>query len=440
MKRSLFGEYTRYVTLQILGMLGLSCYILADTFFISRWIGSGGLAALNIALPIFSIINGIALMLGMGGGARFMLRVSVGEIGEACQAFTRTIRIAAVSAFLIMLAGLTYARQIAVLLGADETVLDMTTVYLRTIMLCAPLFMANHILLSFLRNDGAPRLAMTAMLTGSFANIFLDWVFMYLFRLGMFGAAFATCLAPVISIGVTLPHYFKGKNRFHLYPTGFSSQESSIILLTGGSALIAELSNGVVIFAFNLLMQRYAGNTGVAAYGIIANIALVVISVFTGVSQGMQPLISRSTGKGRSKDARTLLLYGIGTVILLFGLMYTGTALLAEPVTSVFNSENDPELQALSVRGMRIYFTGALGAGLNIITAVYLSCREHVRPANILSLMRGLFVIVPTAFLLSLVWKTTGVWLAFPVTETLCAIGSIACILYFRKLDKDSEW
>ncbi len=437
---ALFKEYNRYVTLQVLGMVGLSCYILADTFFIARWLGADGLAALNIALPIFSIINGLALMLGMGGGARFMLRKSCGEYGEACQVFTRTMRIAGGFAGLIMLLGLTRAREIAALLGANAEILDMTTVYLRTVMLCAPLFTANHILLSFLRNDGAPKLAMTAMLTGSFANILLDWVMIFILRWGMFGAAFATCLSPVISICVTLPHLLSGRNTFHLYRTEFSSRECSFIMTTGGSALIAELSNGVVIFVFNLLMQRFAGNTGVAAYGIIANIALVVISVFTGVSQGMQPLISRSHGQDDSSSARRLLWYGIGSVCILFTMMYTGISLLADPVASVFNSEQDPALQALAVKGMRIYFIGALGAGLNIVTAVYLSCREHVTPANVLSLLRGLFVIVPAAIILAFIFKVNGVWLAFPVTEGMCAAGSIGCILYYRQKEKALEW
>ena len=440
MNTALFREYTRYVTLQVLGMLGLSVYILADTFFIARWLGAGGLAALNIALPIFSIINGLALMLGMGGGARFMLRKSCGEYGEACQVFTRTVRIAAGFAGLIMLLGLVRAREIASFLGADAEIIGMTTVYLRTVMLCAPLFTANHVLLSFLRNDGAPKLAMTAMLTGSFANIILDWLMIYVLRWGMFGAAFATCLSPVISIGVTLPHLLQGKNTFHLYRTEFSSRQCSFIMTTGGSALIAELSNGVVIFVFNMLMQRFAGNCGVAAYGIIANIALVVVSVFTGVSQGMQPLVSRSHGKGKTASARRILWFGIGTVAVLFVLLYAGIVLLADPITSVFNSENDPVLQELAVRGMRLYFIGALGAGLNIVTAVYLSCREHVVPANVLSLLRGLFVIVPAAVVLAVVFHVTGVWLAFPVTEGLCAVGSVACILYFRQKDKDAEW
>jgi Na+-driven multidrug efflux pump len=227
MKKTLFCEYARYVTLQVLGMVGLSVYILADTFFIARWLGADGLAALNIALPVFSVINGLALMLGMGGGARFMLRKSCGEYGEACQVFTRTVRIAAGFAGLIVLLGLVRAEAIASLLGADAETLGMTTVYLRTIMLCAPLFTANHILLSFLRNDGAPKLAMTSMLTGSFANIVLDWLMIYVLQWGMFGAAFATCLSPIISICVTLPHLLRRRNTFHLYRTEFSSRQCS---------------------------------------------------------------------------------------------------------------------------------------------------------------------------------------------------------------------
>jgi Na+-driven multidrug efflux pump len=164
------------------------------------------------------------------------------------------------------------------------------------------------------------------------------------------------------------------------------------------------------------------------------------VSVFTGISQGMQPLISRSHGRDDGSSARRLLGYGFTTAGILFAVLYAGIALLADPIASVFNSDNDPALQALAVRGMRLYFIGALGAGLNIITAVYLSCREYAAQANVLSLLRGLFVIVPAAVILAVLFKETGVWLAFPVTEAVCAAGSIGCILYFRKKEKAAEW
>lgn len=436
MQKASLRSFAYYVALNILGTLGVSCYILADTWFVAQSLGGEGIAALNIAIPVFNLINGTAMMLGMGGGTRYMLRISCGESQLACEVFTRTLRMGAGFSAVLVAAGALGAKPIAALLGADAQIIGMTTIYLRMILLCSPSFIANQILLGFLRNDGAPRRAMAAMLTSSFSNILLDWVFLFLFRWGMFGAVFATCLSPVISIGVMLPFLLSDKRRFRLQRTGCSLRRSLRILSIGGASFITELSNGVVILVFNLLMRRFAGNTGVAAYAIIANIALVVIAVFSGVSQGMQPLVSGCTGRDDAAGARGYLRYALCTVVALFVLVYGVLFAFADPITMLFNSDKDMELQRLAVDGLRLYFIGAGGAGVSIITAVYLACREHALASNVLSLLRGLIVIVPAAFLLAHLWQITGVWLTFPVTEGICMLVSIWCILHDRSAQK----
>lgn len=433
MEKTPLRSFLHYVSLNVLGMLGISCYILADTWFVSFYLGGNGIAALNLAIPVFSLVNGIALMLGMGGGTRYMIRMSCGEAQDACEVFTRTLRIGGMFSVILMLAGVLFAGQTAHLLGADAQTLDMTRVYLRMILLFSPCFIANQIFLAFLKNDGAPQRAMAAMLTGSFSNILLDWMFLRLFRWGMFGAVFATCLAPIISIGVMVPYLLSDRRRFALRKTRFSLRRSGHILSVGGASLIAELSNGIVILVFNRLMQQFAGNTGVAAYAVIANAALVVISMFSGISQGMQPLAAGCTGRGDGIGARRYLRYALYTVLLLFVLVYAVLYGFADPITALFNSEGDSELQRLAVEGMRLYFLGTGAAGVSIITAVYLACRERALASNLFSLLRGLVVIVPMALLLARLWKITGVWLAFPVTEGLCMLGSVWCILRDRR-------
>ena len=197
---TLLKEFFRYVILNICGMIGLSCYILADTFFISNGLGANGLAALNLAIPVYSFIHGSGLMLGMGGATKYSICRGQKEYKKAEQCFSNTMSIMAVLAVIFMLTGMFFSEKLTILLGADRYVFTMTKTYLQVILLFAPAFMANDMLICFVRNDGNPKLSMTGMLTGSFSNIILDYMFIYPLNMGIFGAVLATGLAPVISL------------------------------------------------------------------------------------------------------------------------------------------------------------------------------------------------------------------------------------------------
>ena len=194
-ERTCFRDFVKYSSLNVLGMIGLSCYILADTFFVSQGLGTNGLTALNLAIPIYSFIHGSGLMIGMGGGTRYSIQKSRMEHGAANRTFTNAVYLAAAFAVLFVIVGFFFSGTIVSLFGADESVFAMSETYLRVILLFAPAFLLNNVLLCFVRNDGAPQLAMAAMIGGSLSNVVLDWVFIFPCRMGMFGAAFATGLA-----------------------------------------------------------------------------------------------------------------------------------------------------------------------------------------------------------------------------------------------------
>ena len=319
---------------------------------------------------------------------------------------------------MFFLAGLFLSPQITALLGADSQVAAMTQTYLKMILLFAPAFILNDILVCFVRNDGNPRLSMLAMLGGSMANILLDYVFIFPLGMGIFGAVLATGLAPLISIAIMSGHWM-GKNKgFHLAKTEIQGQTALLILSLGFPSLITEVSSGIVIIVFNVIILGLKGNVGVAAYGVIANLSLVVISIFTGIAQGMQPLISSAYGRGDSARIRGILRYGLAAAVFISLTLYAGICWGAAPITAVFNSENNLKLQEIAEYGLRLYFTGIPAAGLNIILSIFFTSTEQAVPAHIISLLRGMVLIIPIAFFLSGLWGMTGVWLAFPATES----------------------
>lgn len=427
-KHSAGREFARYASLNMLGMLGISCYILADTFFISRATGAQGLAALNLALPVYSLIHGLGLMLGMGGGIRYSIGRGQGDRKSGDGAFTQALCLALFLGVLFSLTGLTFARPLAQALGAQGKVLEMSSSYLRVLMTFAPAFMLNDVFTCFVRNDGDPRRAMATMLGGSLSNIVLDYIFIFPCDLGMFGAALATGAAPLIGIAILSPHWLSKKSGFRFcWKEGKRAPLLQMVLL-GIPSLVPEISSGVVIAVFNTILLSLQGDVAVAAYGVVANLSLVAVAVLTGLSQGMQPILSRAYGAQDKENLRHVLFLGLIWSLSAALLMEAVLTLGAQPLTAVFNSEGNALLQQMASFGLRLYFIALAFVGINTVASTYFASTQRAMPAHVISLSRGLVLIVPMAFLLAKLWDLTGVWLTFPVTEGLVALFSVTLL------------
>ena len=424
-----FREYARYTALSVVGMLALSCYILADTFFVSKSLGTEGLAALNIAIPVYNFIHGTGLMLGMGGATRFSICRSRGARREADEMFTNTLYMAAGFSALFAALGLFFSGELAALLGADEEIFAMSRTYMQVLLLFSPAFILNDIFVCYVRNDGNPQLSMAATAGGSFSNIVLDYVFMFPLGMGIFGAVLATGLAPVIGIAIMSPHWLKASKGFHAVRTGLSAAHVRNNLALGFPSLLAQLSSGIVIIVFNAIILRLTGNTGVAAYGVVANLSLVIAAVYTGIAQGIQPLVSHSYGRKKTDGIRQFLRYAMISMVILSAVMYLILFVFADPIASAFNSEHNAKLQEIAITGLKLYFTSLVFAGFNIILSMYFTSVEKALPAQIISLLRGLILIIPIAFLFANLWDMTGVWMSFPATELVTAL--VGAVLYF---------
>lgn len=429
---SIRKEFFHYVILNILGMIGLSCYILADTFFIANGLGENGLAALNLAIPVYSLINGLGLMIGMGGATRYSILGMGAGREERDSVFTNAVWMAVCFAVLFLILGLCGSSWLAAMLGADENVAKETAAYLKVILLFSPMFLLNNVLLCFVRNDGAPNLSMAAMMIGSLSNIVLDYFFIFPFGWGMAGAALATGAAPVIGLCILSIHFVKKRNQFRF---SCGKPEFSLmrrIAVLGFSSFVGEVSSGLVIIVFNWILLKLAGNVGVAAYSVVANIALVFVAVFTGLAQGMQPLLSRDYGAGDRRKIRKTVTYGAWTSGVLSVVLYLCVFFFAEQMVSIFNRDQSAILEQIAVSGMKLYFLGFFFVGMNLVAIVYFNSVDQPKKAFLLSLLRGCFLILPLALFLPSLWGMNGVWLAFVLAEALTA-GTAALFCYQKK-------
>lgn len=427
-QRSYLRDFLFYTALNVLGMMGLSCYILADTFFISKGLGANGLAALNLAIPSYSFIHGSGLMLGIGGATKYSIFKGQRAHKNADQVFSNTLYAGGILILIFLSAGLFLSGKITVLLGADEEIYAMTKTYLQVILLFSPAFMMNDILICFVRNDGSPSLSMTAMLVGSFANIILDYIFIFPMGLGIFGAVLATGFAPVISMMILSIHWLKKRSHFRFKWIKPQPKMMGSMLALGVPSLISEVASGIVIIVFNMIILKLLGNVGVAAYGVVANLSLVVVSVYTGIAQGMQPLVSKSYGYGDAKGIQKTLGYALITMGAVSAVIYAGILLFAAPIAGIFNSEQNLKLQKIAVDGLKLYFLAVPFVGFNIVISMFFTSTEKAVPAQMVSLLRGMILIIPMAFLFSSLWGITGVWITFPVTEGIVAL--LGFVLY----------
>lgn len=431
--QSIFRTFAKYVSLNVIGMIGLSCYILADTIFIANGLGNNGLTALNLILPVFSFLNGLGLMFGMGAATRYSILRGEHNEKKANQVFTQILIIALIAGTILTAVGIFFPFDIAAILGADPSILPMAGTYLQTILVFSYAFLINNVMICFVRNDGNPKLAMTAMLAGSFSNIVLDYIFIFEFDLGMFGAAFATGLAPIISLGVLSLHFIKKKNNVRLAKTSLPRASVLQMLSLGLPSFITEFSSGIIMLLFNFTILSIAGNTGVAAYGIIANLALIVVAVLSGIAQGIQPLLSTSYGEGKTDQMKVIHRLAIILSVVLGCAFYVVCFIFPESITSLFNREQDALLTKLASEGMRLYFVAFLFMGANIVTSSFFASIEKPMQSFVISIIRGFVAVIPLILIMPILFQMTGVWLVIPIVEIITLCISISIILAYSK-------
>lgn len=420
------AEFFRYVLQNVAGMIGVSVYILADTFFISLGAGADGITVLNLALPVYGLIFAIGSMIGVGTATRYSIKKAQGQ-PEVDTYFLHAAFWDILFSIPFVLVGVFAPKMVLKIMGGDPMIMELGEGYMRVVLMGTPFFMLNYIFTAFARNDQAPTVAMAGSLAGSMFNIVFDYIFMFPMGMGMTGAALATVLSPVVTMSVCCIHYFGKKSsvKFHW-------RRPSIGLLfscaqMGISGFVGEISSAVTTTIFNMILLKLTGNIGVAAYGIVANLSLVAMAIFNGISQGTQPLLSRSYGQGDQKSVKTLLKWGLMLTVCVEAILLACAWGFTDPFVAIFNSEGNMELRAYAFDAMRLYFLGYLAAGLNITLVSYFSATGKAVPALVASILRGAVAISLCAVVMSSLFGVNGVWLSFLASEliTLAVIGGM---------------
>lgn len=386
-KRSLILK--SYILPAIGGMLGTSLYVLGDTLLVGRRLGSAGLAALNIAIPLINVLTGFGLLIGIGG-AGLMVISRMQKDKKSHQLFTQAMILSLFIGVLLLILSLFFTRPLVTLLGSGSSHLDMAYAYLRVLLLFSPFFLLFVSLGVFIRNDGNAKLVMVAMLSASVINLVLDYVFMYPLNMGMRGGALATGLAQVIGFLILLIH-FLGDHDLILTP--FKSIRAFFSILKQGIAsFVLEISQGIVIFSFNIAFLFLASDTLVSAYGIVANLSLLFTAILSGVALGIQPLISQAYGKKREDMIKYYGKIGLMTAIIIGVSILLVGQLIPKYLAMIFITA--PDVIDHAIGGIRLYFLAFPLTAINLVFTVYLQSQKQTLKAFLLSLQRGLVWII----------------------------------------------
>lgn len=377
--------FIKYVSFNMLSMVGLSCYILADTLFIANGVGSIGLTALNLILPLYSIISGLGLLIGVGSATRFSILKVQQRDQEASAYFTTAMKLGFLISIPITILGFVFAKQIMYFMGADFEVIEIASTYLRTFILFTPFFIIQQIIVTFVRNDNNPRLASFAMLTGTLFNIVFDYILVFPCQLGMFGAALATGFSPIVALCICSLHVLWKQNHFHFTNVRLKIYYIWKIITIGISTFVTELSGGIIVFVFNMVILSIGGNIAVASYGIISNLALVVTALYTGIAQGIQPLLSQSHGQRNTELTHAYFGYAIVTSLIVSTMIYVCMLCFPQFIVAIFNSENNIIMAQIAQNGLPLYFAGFFFAGINMVMITFFASTEQMKKSFVLS-------------------------------------------------------
>lgn len=432
--RVIAAEVRHYVLRNVVATLGMSMYVIIDTLFISIAAGALGLTTLNLVLPLFNIFNGTGLLLGVGGATIFSLN-KVLHPERVRTLYSQLVIFAAVLGLLLAILLNIYAVPVVNFLGANDATRQMALTYLRIVSWSGPLYMVNYISINFVRNDSNPTLTMKATLTETISVIAIDWFFIFGMGLKIEGAALAVLFSPAISLAVLSFHrkFSQRQLEFHLVLPRLKNIWRAARL--GIAAALNELSTGVSIYFFNRVLLQLANNYAVAAYGVISNIAIVVLAIANGVALGVQPIASREFGQHAYENVRTSLKNGIVITLALATVSFIILVTFKLPIIEVFNTAHSSQLVAYASVGLPIYFTSAFFSALNLLFILFLTAIGSARASFSLSILRGYIILLPAILLLAKFAGINGVWAAVPFTEfVITCLGAVIIHQRLRQL------
>lgn len=428
--------YFKYLVAAFGSALITSVYSIVDMAMVGQYQGPDGTAALAVVAPIWNIIYSLGLLMGIGGSVIFStLRGKSNEQSNHENEYFTVALIGSIILSIIAWIGIVFFdRQLLMFFGADDNLLPLAQQYLLPIKFVIPFFLFNQMLAAFLRNDKNPGLATAAVLSGGIFNLFGDYIFVFTFNMGIFGAGLATAIGSVITFVVMLTHFTTKKNSLKIVkPTKVLSKLNEISV-TGFSTFFIDVAMGILTVLFNRQIVKYIGTNALAVYGIVVNINTFVQCCAYSVGQASQPIISINYGAKQGNRIKETLKYSLGTVAF-FGVFWTVLTMAAPNMFINIFMNATKDILEIAPTIMRYYCVSFILLPLNIFSTYYFQALMKPKAAFFVSVSRGMVVSGILILLLAIITKADYIWFAMPITEVIVAVVVVILMIrYTRQL------
>ncbi|MBX8937236.1 MATE family efflux transporter [Enterococcus gilvus] len=426
----------------IIGMVVNALYNVVDRIYIGHapGLGANGLAGITIGFPIMIILLSIGILFGVGGATLFSMKLGEGKSEEAELALGNAFSLLVFSGLLFMVMGHLFLSPVLSAFGASEQVLPFAMSYMRIIFSGAVFQIVSIGLNNFLRADGQPKLAMITMFMGAGVNIILDPVFIYVFDMGMAGAAFATILSQFISM-VWILSYFLSKRSHHQIQVknmAIKAHVATRITALGMPNFLLQLGNSVLNVVLNMTLLNYGGDIAVSGMGIVNSIQTILLMPITGLVQGAQPIISFNFGAKKFKRVKETQKYAILVATIIVCLGWLATRIMPEQLVRMFN--NEPELLTFGAKALQIWFLCLPVIGFQIVASNFFQATGRTRQAIFLTLTRQIILLIPAILLFSQMWGMDGLLHAAPFADA--GAGLLTGVFYVigvKRLSKEES-
>lgn len=428
-----YGRLIKFTLPSVIMMIFTSIYGIVDGFFVSNFVGKTPFAAVNFIMPVLMILGCIGFMFGTGGGALIAKTLGEGDNEKANRTFSLIVYTSAICGFVLAAAGIAFLRPIASALGASGKMLDDCLLYGRIILAALPFYILQYEFQCLFATAGKPRLGLTVTAAAGITNMVLDALLVAVFPFGIAGAAAATAISQFIG-GIIPIIYFARKNSSLLRFVKCKIDISALLksCSNGSSELMSNISMSVVSMLYNIQLSKYAGENGIAAYGVLMYVSMIFQALFIGYVVGSAPIVGYHYGAENRTELRGLFKKSLVIISVCAVAMFFAGELLSAPFARLFVGY-DSELLEITAHAFKIFSCSFLLSGFAIFGSSFFTALNDGLTSALISFLRTLVFQVAAVLVFPLLWELDGIWLSIVAAELMAVTVTALFIVLKRK-------
>lgn len=423
----------RYALPSIAMMIFSSIYGIVDGFFVSNYVGKMAFTAVNLIYPFLIILGSIGFMFGTGGAALISKTMGEKNIKKAKETFSLIIFTSVVLGIILSILGIIFLPQIASLLGAKDEVLTDCILYGKIILISLPFYILQYEFQCLFSTAGKPKFGLIVTIISGMSNIIFDYLLVAVFSLGLFGAAIATMISQIVGGVIPLIYFFsKNKSLLHFVKFKFDIKSLLKVCSNGSSEFLSNVSSSLISILYNLQLLKYAGENGVAAYGVLMYVSMIFQAIFIGYSIGVSPIVGYHYGAKNTSELKNVFTKSMIVIFITAIIMFICGELLSEPISRIFVNYDD-ELLQITKNAFRIFSFSFLLSGMSIYGSSFFTSLNNGLISALISFLRTVVFQASAVMILPIFLKLNGIWLSIVVAELMSFIITFTFLIMKRK-------